>query len=384
MAARRYSKRAGNYTQPARDKWPRRSGCDTFRNVYAIVFQAMRAPALKIPNRNIDVELTNRCNATCDFCPREKTPKQGFMSMEVFEQTVRRIQELGSHAQVFLTGLGEPMLHPHFLECVSYGIKQGLAVGIASNGSRLTPELTAGLLDAGLKRMVFSVSDIHADYDRIYGLDFAVTRDNIFEFVRQSRDRCHVQITVVRHEGNEHQIDEIVSFWETAGVDYVHVVREENRGGSHDKPFHFLNNKKHWREAVSLINKKGLSELCSLAFYSVFIGWNGQYYLCCHDWEKTVPLGNIADLSIEDVDALKLAHIKVQKGICQTCSMNPINELREVLFEVEQGQRGQFAVANKINSMRDGYLKQETFTQILQESQEGSQQDSQIIAVAED
>ncbi|MBK8289162.1 MAG: hypothetical protein IPK95_11455 [Cellvibrionales bacterium] len=54
---------------------------------------------MKIPNRNIDVELTNRCNATCDFCPREKTPKQGFMSMEVFEQTVRRIQELGSHAQ---------------------------------------------------------------------------------------------------------------------------------------------------------------------------------------------------------------------------------------------------------------------------------------------
>ncbi|MBK8289161.1 MAG: hypothetical protein IPK95_11450 [Cellvibrionales bacterium] len=131
-----------------------------------------------------------------------------------------------------LTG-GEPV-HPRFLECVSYGIKQGLAVGIASNGSRLTPELTAGLLDAGLKRMVFSVSDIHADYDRIYGLDFAVTRDNIFEFIRQSRDRCHVQITVVRHEGNERQIDEIVSFWETAGVDYVHVVREENRGGSHE------------------------------------------------------------------------------------------------------------------------------------------------------
>lgn len=304
------------------------------------------------------------------------------MSMEVFQQTVERIKALGSHAQVFLTGLGEPMLHPKFLECVRYGIEQGLAVGIASNGSRLTPELTSGLLDAGLKRMVFSVSDIDADYDKIYGLDFSVTRDNIFEFIKQSRGRCHVQITVVRHEGNEKQIEEITAFWEKAGVDLVHVVREENRGGSHEKPFQFLNNKKHWREAVSLLNKKGLTELCSIAFYSVFVGWNGQYYLCCHDWEKTVPLGSIYDLSIEDVDALKVAHIKVQKGICQTCSMNPINELREVLFEVEQGVRGQFAVANKINSLRNGYQKQEDFTRVLNAC--GVAAACQIIAVAEE
>jgi MoaA/NifB/PqqE/SkfB family radical SAM enzyme len=303
------------------------------------------------------------------------------MSMETFHKTVARIRELGSHAQVYLTGLGEPMLHPQFLECVRYGIEQGLAIGIASNGSRLTPELTAGLLEAGLPRMVFSVSDINEQYDEVYGLPFAVTRDNIIDFVRQSRGRCHVQITVVRHDGNAAQIDEIVRFWEAVGVDLVHVVREENRGGSHDKPFPFVGNSKHWREAVSALHNKGLTELCSLAFYSVFIGWNGQYYLCCHDWEKTVPLGHLDELSIEDVDALKLAHNRVQKGICRNCSMNPVNAVREVLFDIEQGhQRGQFAIANKINSLRAGYQKQEAFTKIL----EDSQQHSAIIAVADD
>lgn len=335
---------------------------------------------VKIANRNIDVELTNRCNATCDFCPREKTPKQGFMSVEVFQQTVQRIKELGSHSQVFLTGLGEPMLHPKFLECVRYGIDQGLNIGVCSNGSRLDPQLTADLLDAGLQWIAFSVSDVGSDYDKVYGLDFSVTRDNIAEFVRQSRGRCRVQITVVKHDGNLAQIDSIVDFWNAIGVDDVHVVREENRGGTHDKPFQFLGNKKYWREAVSLLNKKGMTELCSIAFYSVFVGWNGQYYLCCQDWEKTVPLGSIFDHSIEDMDAMKLAHVKVQKGICQTCSMNPINEVREVLFEVEQGVRGQFAVANKINSLRNGYLKQEDFTHVLKACDTASH----IIAVAED
>lgn len=334
---------------------------------------------LKIANRIIDIELTNRCNATCDFCPREKTPKQGFMSLEIFDQVINRVLEMGSHAKASLTGLGEPMLHPQFLEFVSHGIQRGLHVDIVSNGSRLNPQLTAGLLDAGLKSMTFSVSDIGEAYDQIYGLPFVVTRDNILEFIRQSRGRCHVQITVVRHDGNAPQIDEIVQFWQSAGADYVHVTREENRGGSHDKPFQFLGNRKHWDDAVDILHRKGLTELCAIAFYSVFVGWNGQYYLCCQDWEKKVPLGSVSDFSIEHMDAIKLAINRKQKGICQTCSMNPINELREVLFDVEQGLRGRFAIANKVNSLCSGAQRLEELTKTLQLHGEADQ----IIVVSE-
>ncbi|MEZ5539758.1 MAG: radical SAM protein [Pseudomonadales bacterium] len=325
--------------------------------------------------------MTNRCNATCDFCPREKTPKQGFMSMEIFDKVIDRVLEMGGHTKASLTGLGEPMLHPHFLEFVTHGIQRGLCVDIVSNGSRLTPALTAGLLDAGLKTIAFSVSDIGEAYDRVYGLPFAVTRDNIVDFIAQSRGRCHVQITVVRHDDNAQQIDEIVQFWQHAGADYVHVTREENRGGSHDKPFQFLDNRKHWREAVNILHNKGFTELCAIAFYSVFIGWNGQYYLCCQDWEKKTPLGSIYDFSIEDMDALKLGHNRKQKGICQTCSMNPINELREVLFDIEQGLRGRFAIANKVNSLCTGAQRLEKLTQVLREHGELNQQ---LIAVSED
>ncbi len=302
------------------------------------------------------------------------------MTLEVFNQVIDRVLELGSHAKASLTGLGEPMLHPHFLEFVSHGIQRGLHVDIVSNGSRLTPTLSAGLLDAGLKSMTFSVSDIGEAYDRIYGLPFEVTRDNIQDFIRQSRGRCHVQITVVRHDGNASQIDEITQFWQQSGADYVHVTREENRGGSHDKPFQFLGNRKHWREAVDVLHHKGLTELCAIAFYSVFVGWNGQYYLCCQDWEKTVPLGSVNDFSIEYMDAIKLEHNRKQKGICQTCSMNPINEMREVLFDIEQGLRGRFAIANKVNSLCSGAQRLEDLTRVLREHGELDR----VIAVSED
>ena len=35
-----------------------------------------------------DVELTNRCNASCSFCPRDLTPGQGVMTQEVFSRTL--------------------------------------------------------------------------------------------------------------------------------------------------------------------------------------------------------------------------------------------------------------------------------------------------------
>ena len=39
---------------------------------------------------SVDIELTNRCNAKCHFCPRDQTPHEGLMSPEVFDQSLRR------------------------------------------------------------------------------------------------------------------------------------------------------------------------------------------------------------------------------------------------------------------------------------------------------
>ena len=41
---------------------------------------------------SVDIELTNRCNAKCHFCPRDQTPHEGLMSPEVFDQSL--VQEL--------------------------------------------------------------------------------------------------------------------------------------------------------------------------------------------------------------------------------------------------------------------------------------------------
>ena len=52
----------------------------------------------------IDVELTNRCNARCGFCPRDATPHQGVMTVETFRQTLARVVEVRDQARLVLAG----------------------------------------------------------------------------------------------------------------------------------------------------------------------------------------------------------------------------------------------------------------------------------------
>ena len=68
-----------------------------------------------------DIEVTNRCNADCTFCPRAATPHQGLMSPEVFNKSLERVVEFaavaedrtGAATRVDLCGLGDALLNKH-------------------------------------------------------------------------------------------------------------------------------------------------------------------------------------------------------------------------------------------------------------------------------
>ena len=66
----------------------------------------------------IDLELTNRCNASCSFCPRDAMPQLGTMTPEIFEQALARCVEFAPIARktrnepvVVFCGTGEPLLN---------------------------------------------------------------------------------------------------------------------------------------------------------------------------------------------------------------------------------------------------------------------------------
>lgn len=297
------------------------------------------------------MELTNRCNALCNFCPRDKTPEQGFMSDAVFRQAVQRAVEDG--LSVMLTGQGESLIHPRFEQCVSYLAEQQVPFAMTTNAALLTPEKSAFLLDSGVRRITFSISDLDDDYEEVYNLDYANMRQNVDAFMalnaaREPAARSEVWISIVEHDINREKIPAMRAYWEAQQVTGVYVFRQITRGGACETGHYFLRSEAHRVEAERLMATKGVSTLCNLAFVAPFVGWNGQYYICCSDYEKVTPLGSVFDYSLDAIDALKLDSIYHGNPACLKCNYDPVNVIREAMFEVENGEAPKARIANRL------------------------------------
>ncbi|RSK39002.1 radical SAM protein [Hymenobacter perfusus] len=105
------------------------------------------------------LELTRRCDLTCPHCYiNGGTARPHEMPAERWYALLDEMAKMGVWAVAF-TG-GEPSLHPHFVELVTYARKKGLLVGIATHGLFLTDEVLDSLPREGVIISV-SIDDLH-------------------------------------------------------------------------------------------------------------------------------------------------------------------------------------------------------------------------------
>lgn len=94
------------------------------------------------------IEPSSRCNLRCRYCPHPKMqrPKDD-MEMSVFERTMEWVEYFvaqpdSNQTELSLTGLGEPLLHPNFVDMVKL-VRQVFngKLLFSTNGLLLTKEL---------------------------------------------------------------------------------------------------------------------------------------------------------------------------------------------------------------------------------------------------
>lgn len=308
---------------------------------------------MKVDDRGIDVELTNRCNALCSFCPRSETPEQGFLTFDILKQVVARAKEVPTGPRISFTGQGEPTLHPELVEFVRYTVAEGVAVHMTTNANLLDKVKIRELIEAGLSGITFSISDFDEDYELVYNLSFEKTRTNILDFFdirSEFPDRkISVMISIVVHDLNKPKIAHMRAYWESMGVDFIAQFAQGTRGGACDNAHYFMGNDRYLEEAVALLAERKVSTLCCLPFFSVFIGWNGQYYICCNDYRKEDPLGSVFDYSIDEMDQIKLKAMAGYLPACAKCDIAPVNLIRERMFQIEMGEISEAKLEDAIN-----------------------------------
>ena len=311
---------------------------------------------------SIDIEVTNRCNAKCHFCPRDRTPHQGLMTPEVFAKSLERAVEyrqicldrLDGDSVVSLCGLGEPLLNRHLPDYVRLVREAGLEVTVSSNGSLLTEGWGRRLLDAGLQKIYLNVGEEGDDYEEIYQLPFQKTLENVVRFNEMAEGSCEVTVVLVDHRKDPAHVERMRDYWTDHGIKHTHSYEVMNRGGALFVDHMQYESYPELASAAAQLQARVGTPLCGAPVAFLFIGYNGEYYLCCSDWEKQAPMGSVFDVSFLDVTEAKLSHLVSRSPVCETCNLDPINILTEELRAEAQGLVAPGTAAAKLDSLVEG------------------------------
>jgi MoaA/NifB/PqqE/SkfB family radical SAM enzyme len=147
-----------------------------------------RLGSLDLPVRRLHLELTNRCNFSCEFCPdRHMRRARGLMPLAMAEHLLHQAGEEGLARQVHFHVMGEPLLYPQLVEAVQIARRHNLEAWVTTNASMLTPAVIGGLEEAGLSHLIISLQTPDATSFGLRGssgLAFEEYRDRLVEAVR--------------------------------------------------------------------------------------------------------------------------------------------------------------------------------------------------------
>lgn len=206
----------------------------------------------------IDINSTELCNRTCEFCPRHGNVYENqnlHMSLETASKLGKHLSDIKYKNQIQFGGQCEPLLTRNFNEIVrtlkDY-IPYNQNFHLTTNGDRLTDKSVSELIEAGINHINVSCYDGPEQYEK-------------FNKMLQGK----LSFTLKK-------------FWFSASVNWG-LPAISNRAG---KLFEI---------------KKAVDKKCNLPFYSCNIDWNGNVYLCVHDWNKQQIFGNVHYSSLKDI-----------------------------------------------------------------------------------
>lgn len=325
----------------------------------ALTDDAIRAPDFdRIQRVVVDVDLSNRCNASCEFCPRDRTPHEGSMRPDVWARALERVVELrdagqarGHRVTMSFCGLGEGMLNPHAPDYVASAVAVGFEPAMCANGSLLDERRSRALVDAGLRRIFVNCGDVGEDYERTYGLPFERLRRNLERFQAITGDRCELHVVLVDHQRDPARVARVRRYWEGQGV--VHFFRSPmlNRSGSLDVIDMSYPTDPDRPAAVATFDAHGCEPLCAAPLVFPFIGYDGRYYLCSSDWERRGRFGTVFDRSIDEVMADKVRYQRRSDAICRTCNHDPVNRVIHARRESREDHGGELGYEPAITAV---------------------------------
>lgn len=238
--------------------------------------------------RKIYIEITNICNMHCSFCPETKRAK-AFMNEQQFEHIVKQIKEYTDY--VYLHVKGEPLLHPNLKEILEVCEKYNLKVNISTNGTLIKDK----------QQVLSNIRQINVSLHSFEKED----NERLQEYLQQvleTANKLNEAGVIVRYKlWNDNTKNNNENIIQT--LEQVYNVDVQNTSYSKDiklKEGIFLSIKEPfvWPEIESE-NKEETT--CYGLRHQIAILVDGTVVPCCVDNDGQINLGNIFELTLEQI-----------------------------------------------------------------------------------
>ena len=180
----------------------------------------------KIPlrPRQIQIEITNRCNMDCPMCQREDLGIElEHMSWSHFTTVV---DKLGQHEYITLTGWGEPFIHPRVFDMIAYCKERGHKVMVTSNGLFTKPSMVADILNSAVDTVTFSIDSVNGNEPVTEGHTSNKVYENIEAVVKGRKPgTLGVRLQATLHMGCENDLYDVIRYGARIGCDIINVGR---------------------------------------------------------------------------------------------------------------------------------------------------------------
>jgi MoaA/NifB/PqqE/SkfB family radical SAM enzyme len=180
------------------------------------------------PLTKVIVEPTTACNLSCRSCVRHAWSEAiGYMCMDTYRSLMQGLRQVPSLGTVAFWGIGEPLLHPDIIEMVSLAKELGAETELITNGLLLDERTAAGLVSAGLDRLVASVDGTTSasQADARSGADLSIVQRNLsgLRAVSRSlqRDNPSLGIEFVITRRNVAELPNLATLAATLEADFI-------------------------------------------------------------------------------------------------------------------------------------------------------------------
>ena len=252
-----------------------------------------------------DIELSSRCNISCQFCPRDQLSKnnQGMMT----KTTIRKVVSwLPSGATVMLSGLGEPLLNKNLTYLVEGLRKKNIRITLYTNGLLATPNRIKTLIQKGLNEIQISLPalDIKKYTMLMPGSDLKTVLSNIKYLSKNMANRVSLRLNMIVDRMNKGETAKLLELANTFNY-RMSIRRIHSRAG-------------HVRTERTIPELYACGVLASVHF----ISWDGKIMSCVNDIARKKNLGMIFEKSFQKILEKKKTIITQNKWFeyCTKCN----------------------------------------------------------------